>query len=115
MSSLWEKLLEPKTLQRGWHLARLDTRNDFAEDLYSTDTFGHGLGYRIQELSSRLKTESYQPKPLFRLEVPKGSLGFRPGSIIPIQDRVVVCSIILLMSEVLDSKLPDSVYSWRLK
>lgn len=115
MGSLWEKLLDPKTLERGWHLARLDTKSDFAEDLFSTDTFGHGLGFRIQELSSRIKTESYQPRPLFRLEVPKGSLGFRPGSIIPIQDRVVVSSIILLIAEILDSRLPDSVYSWRLK
>lgn len=115
MGELWEKLLTKETLVRGWHLARLDVRNDFAEDLYSTDVYGLDLDLRIKETLSRLRTETYQPRPLFRLEVPKGSLGFRPGSVISVQDRVVVSSIVLLIAEKVDNQLPDSVYSWRLK
>jgi len=115
MDRLWKKLLTKNTLIRGWHLSRLDARQDFAEDLYSTDVYGIDLDLRIKEIASRLRTETCQPKPLLRLEVPKGSLGFRPGSVISIQDRIVVSAIVFLMAENIDQQFPDSVYSWRLK
>jgi len=73
-NSLWKKLLNENILLRGWHLARLDTRNDFAEDLFSTDSFGIGLNNRIKEISNRIRTGTYQSKPLMLLEVPKGSV-----------------------------------------
>lgn len=112
---LFKTLSKPETLRKGWHLARLDTKQDFAEDLYSTDVFGHELHAQIQEISNRIQTDSYIPRPLLRMEVPKGRLGFRPGSVIPIQDRVLVSSIVYLLSPSIDEKLIDGVYSWRLK
>jgi len=98
MNELWNELLTEHILIRGWHLARLDTHQDFAEDLYSTDIYGVDFITRIKESISRLKTETHQPRPLIPLEVPKGSLGFRPGSIIPIQDRVIVSAIVIPVS-----------------
>lgn len=115
MSTLWEELLTKETITRGWHLARDDTRHDFSEDLYSADVYALDLSRIVQETINRLATNSYQPRPLFRIEVPKGPLAFRPGTVIPIQDRVVLSSLVLLMSPELDKILPDSVFSWRLK
>lgn len=115
MNDLWKNLLTENILVRGWHLARLDTRQDFAEDLYSSDIFGVDLSTRIKETISRLNTETYQPRSILHLEVPKGSLGFRPGSVIPIQDRIIVSAIVLLMAEEIDNLFPPSVHSWRTK
>jgi hypothetical protein len=113
--SLWKQLKTPEVLTRGWHLARQDSKQDFSEDIYSTDVFGVDLKSYIRETINRLSTNTYQPHPLLRIEVPKGSLGIRPGAVIPIQDRVVVSAIVLLLAPVVDKKIPDSVYSWRLK
>jgi len=115
MGELWKELLTKETITRGWHLARDDTRQDFSEDLYSTDTYALSLSQLVQETINRLSTNTYQPRPLFRIEVPKGPLTFRPGTVIPIQDRVVLSALVLLMASELDKKLPDSVFSWRLK
>ena len=115
MGRLWKELLTKETITRGWHLARLDAKQDFSEDLYSTDVYGLDLKHHVQEAINRIRTNTYQPRPLFRMEVPKGPLTFRPGAVVPIQDRVVLSAIVLLMAEDLDKKLPDSVYSWRLK
>jgi len=115
MEKLWKELLTKETITRGWHLARDDTRQDFSEDLYSTDTYAQSLSQLVQETINRLLTNSFQPRPLFRIEVPKGPLAFRPGAVIPIQDRVVLSSLVLLIAPALDKKLPDSVFSWRLK
>ncbi|MCY4385913.1 MAG: reverse transcriptase domain-containing protein [Desulfurellaceae bacterium] len=115
MNKLWNELLKVKILKRGWHIARLDTKQDFAEDLFSTDIYGLDLDLRISETINRLSTDTYQPRPLLRMDVPKGTLGFRPGAVIPIQDRAVVSAIVFVMAEEVDKQLPDSVYSWRLK
>ena len=113
--SLWKQLKTPEVLTRGWHLARQDSKQDFSEDIYSTDVFGVDLKSYIRETINRLSTNTHQPHPLLRIEVPKGSLGIRPGAVIPIQDRVVVSAIVLLLAPVVDKKIPDSVYNWRLK
>ena len=115
MGKLWKELLTKETITRGWHLARSDVRQDFSEDLLSTDIYALDLAHHVQETINRLRTNTYQSRPLFKIEVPKGPLAFRPGAVIPIQDRVVLSSIVLLMAADVDKKLPSSVYSWRLK
>ena len=115
MTDSWKELLTADTIIRGWHLARVDTRGDFSEDLYSTDVYGLDLNRQVGETIDRLETNTYQPRPLFRIEVPKGPLAFRPGAVISIQDRTVLFSLLLLMASEIDKKLPDSVFSWRLK
>ena len=96
-------------------MARTDVKQDFAEDLYSTDVYGLDLARQVQETINRLRTNTYQPRALFRVEVPKGPLAFRPGAVIPIQDRTVLSALVLLMAADIDKKLPESVISWRLK
>ena len=49
MTVSWEELLKAHTINRGWHLARLDTKGDFSEDLYSTDVYGLDLTRQISE------------------------------------------------------------------
>ena len=115
MTVSWEELLKAHTINRGWHLARLDTKGDFSEDLYSTDVYGLDLTRQISETIDRLQTNTYQPRPLFKIEVPKGALAFRPGAVIPIQDRTVLFAILLVIAGEIDKKLPKSVFSWRLK
>lgn len=115
MANLWTELLTEETLSRGWHLARLDIRQDFSEELYSADVYGLDLKSNVRESMNRIRTDTYQPRPLLRLEVPKSTLGFRPGAVISITDRVVVSAIVLLMAPTIDAKLSQSVYSWRIK
>ena len=115
MGQLWDQLQTRETLTRGWHLARSDVRQDFSQDLYSTDVYGHDLKENIRETINRIRTDTYQVSPLFRIEVPKGTLSFRPGAVIPIQDRVVLSAITLLLAPHIDKQLPESVFSWRLK
>ncbi len=114
-SKLWQRLLEPKTLKRGWHLARGERHQDFAEDLYAADVIASNLDEVVREVRSRLSTDSYSPESLLEIEVPKGALGFRPGTVIPLLDRMVLCAAVYLLAEAVDSRLPKSVYSWRVK
>ncbi len=112
---LWKKLLDTSTLKKGWHICRRELYRDFAEDLMCEQIYAPFFENFALEIRNRLLTDTYRPEPLFSIEVPKGNLGYRPGSVISIQDRVVLCSIIYLLANELDSKLPDGVRSFRLK
>lgn len=112
---LWKQLLKKATIKRGWHLSRVDMSKDFAELLYSGDVFAKDLDLYSKEIINRIRTETYRPHPLFPVEVPKGSLGFRPGAVISILDRTILSSIVFLIADDIDKRLPESVYSWRLK
>jgi len=58
---------------------------------------------------------SYRPKPLLTIDVPKSSLSVRPGSVLEIEDKIVLFGIACLIAPLLDRKLPGNVYSWRVK
>jgi type I restriction enzyme S subunit len=47
--------------------------------------------------------------------LPQSSLAVRPGSVPEIEDRIVTYAIIYLIAPYLDKKLPEGVYSYRLK
>ncbi len=113
--SLYKKLYDINILRRGWHLARSDSRNDFIYDSFRYSDFAFNLEENLLSISSSIKREQYYPKPLLTIDIPKSTLSVRPGSVISIEDRIVLFSIIDLISVKLDKKLPENVYSYRLK
>ena len=113
-NKLWEQLLDTKNLTRGWHLAR-KFKNDFIEELYTTDAFAANLSNYLREISNNLKAETYYPKPLIHIEVPKTTLAVRPGSSASLEDRIILNTIIYLIAKPIDDEMMDEVYSYRLK
>ncbi|MCK4359752.1 MAG: hypothetical protein KAW92_13630 [Candidatus Cloacimonetes bacterium] len=114
-NSLYKKLQSIDVLKRSWHLVRNDARNDFIHDCYRYSDFSINLESNLKNIQDNLKRESYYPKPLLEIDVPKSSLAVRPGSVPEIEDRIVSYAIIYLISPYLDKKLPEGVYSYRLK
>ncbi|WP_421861583.1 reverse transcriptase domain-containing protein [Parvibaculum sp.] len=113
---LWHRLVADNTaLTAGWHLARNEVRGDFAEDIPMVDAFGYDHEAVLTEIRRSLATSTFEPKPLIKIDVPKGSLGIRPGSLISLHDRIVLFAILRLISRKLDQLLPDGVYSYRVK
>lgn len=102
-------------LKRAWHLVRNDARTDFIHDTYRYSDFGFNLEDNLKSIQEDLIRENYYPKPLLEIDVPKSSLAVRPGSVPEIEDRIVTYAIIYLIAPCLDKKLPEGVYSYRLK
>ena len=114
-NKLWDELCVEKSLQKGWHLTRADMQRDFAKGPFSSEIFGYSSKENIKELLRLLKTGKYSPKPLIRVAIPKGTLGTRPGTILSVEDRVILFGALQLIAEPLDSKLNETVYSYRVK
>ncbi len=114
-NKLYKKLLSLDVLKRAWHLVRNDARTDFIQDSYRYADFSFGLEGNLKNIQEDLFRESYYPKPLLEIDIPKSSLAVRPGSVPEIEDRIVTYAIIYLIAPYLDKKLPENVYSYRLK
>lgn len=114
-NKLYKKLCDTKLLKRAWHLVRNDARTDFIHDTYRYSDFGFNLEDNLKSILEDLRRENYYPKPLFEIDVPKSSLAVRPGSVPEIEDRIVTYAIIYLIAPCLDKKIPEGVYSYRLK
>ncbi|MBW2331925.1 MAG: hypothetical protein JRF08_00240 [Deltaproteobacteria bacterium] len=112
---LYKKLSSIDVLKRAWHLVRNDARTDFIPDNYRYSDFGFSLEDNLKGIQEDLISERYYPKPLLEIDVPKSSLAVRPGSVPEIEDRIVTYAIIYLIAPYLDKKLPEGVYSYRLK
>jgi Reverse transcriptase (RNA-dependent DNA polymerase) len=115
LGDLYSKLTDLALLRRAWHLARNDSRTDFMADPFRYSDFGFSLDDYLTTISKSLADGSYHPKPLLTIDVPKSTLAVRPGSVLAIEDRIVLFAIACLMAPNLDKRLPDGVYSCRVK
>ena len=115
INQLWSQLPSIPLLRRGWHLTRIDTVSDFVSDASAIDAFAASLDEHLRHIAHEIREGSYRPHALARIDVPKSALSVRPGSILSIEDRIVLFSSIILIARVLDSRLSPSVYSFRLK
>lgn len=84
-------------------------------DAYRYEDFAFWLEDNLKIILTELQRGDFRPKPLLKVDVPKSSLAVRPGSVVDIEDRVVLFAITCLIAPVLNKKLPETVYSYRLK
>ena len=116
VNRLYSKLFSLDLLKRAWHLAR----NDLHAQILCTDPYRYSdYAFRLEDnlkgLLLRIEGGTYRPQPLLEIDVPKSTLAVRPGTVVEIEDRIVLFAILFLIAPILDKKLPPTVYSYRLK
>ena len=112
--TLFRELCRPDTLKLGWHMAHLDSRDDFVNDAASYEDFALQLNQHLDHLLVEIKTRRYRPRYLTEVEVPKDGLSVRPGNVLPIEEAVVLNAITCLLAPKLDKELCKEVHSYRL-
>lgn len=110
---LYKKLCDKNLLKQAWHLARIECKKAFIQDSFGYNDFAFNIDDRLSMLCDNLKSGNYHPHTLLSIDVPKDLLAVRPGSLIDINDLIVLFTIIMLIAPRLDKKLPKSVYSYR--
>lgn len=69
--------------------------------------------HRIAELSHRLRTGDFEPKPYRQVQIPKKKGGHRTLTIPSLEDRIVQTALAQVLSPVLDPQFEDSSYAYR--
>jgi hypothetical protein len=111
---LFAELCKPEVMKIGWHLAQLDSRDDFFADALDYADFASNLGERLEFLVQEVKALRYRPRDLINVDVPKSGLSVRPGNVLPIDESIVLHAIVFLLAPKIDPKLSANVYSYRL-
>lgn len=111
---LFKELCKPEIIRIGWYLAQGDSRDDFVTDPVGHSDFASNLQDRLAYLIQEVQNQRYRPRNLLEIDVPKSGLSVRPGNVLPIEEAILLHTMVYLLAPLLDNKLDKAVYSYRL-
>jgi RNA-directed DNA polymerase len=110
--SLIDKVWREATLQKAWE--RVRTRRGAAGiDGISIARFEAQAPRYLAELAEQLKTGTYRPHPVRRVEIPKAGGGSRPLGIPAVKDRVVQTALKSVIEPIFESCFSASSHGFR--
>lgn len=110
--SLMDKVSAPATLDAAWMRVLV---NDGAAgvDGQSIERFEARDEEYLTELETALRTGSYRPQPIRRVEIPKGDGRTRPLGIPTVKDRVVQTAVKLVIEPIFEATFRPTSYGFR--
>lgn len=110
--SLIDKVYRPETLAAAWRKVAANA-GAAGVDGQSVERFAaRAQGYLV-ELEHTLKTAGYQPRPIKRVEIPKGPGKTRPLGIPAVKDRIVQTAVKLVIEPIFEREFLDTSYGFR--
>lgn len=110
--SLMDKIYAERTLQIAWQRVR-SNQGAAGIDRISIERFEGQAEQYLQELLQQLKTGTYQPQAVKRVNIPKASGGTRPLGIPTVKDRVVQMAIKLVIEPIFEQTFRNSSHGFR--
>lgn len=110
--SLMDKVTALNTLWRGWDRVQ---RNDGAPgvDAVNVERFTRTVSTRLERLQNELRTGSYRPEAIRRVEIAKSDGKLRPLGIPTITDRVVQAAVLEVIEPIFEHQFEDRSYGFR--
>jgi RNA-directed DNA polymerase len=110
--SLMDKVFAPDTLDAAWEKV---SANEGAAgvDGQSIKRFEGRAELYLAELSTALRTGSYRPQPIRRVEIPKGDGRMRPLGIPTVKDRIVQTAVKFALEPIFEATFLPMSYGFR--
>jgi RNA-directed DNA polymerase len=102
MSNLWEAYRQVKA-----------NKGAPGIDSVTVEVFGEHLEEELTKLHHELKTGTYEPKPVRRVEIPKPDGSKRPLGIPTVRDRVVQQALLNVLQPIFEPNFHPSSYGYR--
>ena len=110
--SLMDKVYAERTLHRAWQRVK-SNKGAAGIDRISIERFEGQAAQYLQELQQQLKTGTYQPQAVKRVNIPKAGGGTRPLGIPTVKDRVVQMAIKLVIEPIFEQTFRDNSHGFR--
>lgn len=113
-ANLFERLCDTNILYQGF-VAVKRNKGSHGIDGVSIEKFSQQLDKELAQLSEELKSWSYKPSPVRRVEIPKPgkNAGVRILGVPTIRDRVVQTTLKQLLEPIFDPTFSDNSYGFR--
>ena len=110
--SLMDKVFAPKTLALAWEKVRAN-RGAAGVDGQSIERFAAKAELYLAELATALRTGTYRPEAVKRVEIPKGDGKTRPLGIPTVKDRIVQQAVRLVIEPIFEAEFAEGSYGFR--
>jgi RNA-directed DNA polymerase len=110
--SLIDKIHRPENLRQAYQHVR-SNRGAPGIDGETVEDFGQRLEERLEQIHLELKTGTYQPSPVRRVEIDKEDGSKRPLGIPTVRDRVVQEAVRRVIEPIFEADFHPSSYAYR--
>src|SRR5271170_157864 len=110
--SLVDKVVAPDTLAVAWTKVRAN-KSAAGVDGQSVGKFAARAGNYLAELATAVRTGSYRPRAVKRVDIPKGDGRTRPLGIPTVKDRIVQQAVRLAIEPIFEAGFRDGSYGFR--
>lgn len=113
--ALYDRIYRLDVLQAAWNQVRKPHTAPGVDGVTFVDIedSAEGVSGFLAELQEALRSKSYQPDAVRRVEIPKPDGRTRPLGIPTIRDRVVQMAVLLILEPVFEADFRDSSYGFR--
>jgi group II intron reverse transcriptase/maturase len=111
--ALYDKVYREDVLTFAYACCKANGGAAGADDQSFEDIEAYGMKRWLDELTQALKSQTYQPKPVRRVYIPKPDGKQRPLGIPAIRDRVAQTAAVLVLEPIFETDLQPEQYAYR--
>lgn len=113
--ALYDKIYREDILLKAWKQVKANKGTGGIDDVYIEDVVDYGEAKFIKEIRQELIENSYKPKPVKRVYIPKKDGKKRPLGIPILKDRVVQMAAKIVIEPVFEADFKEYSYGFRPK
>jgi len=110
---LYDKVRLPHFLREAYKRSKAKGGRSGVDGISFEEIEGYGKDKYIFEIIKELENRTYKPKPVLRVEIPKGDRDTRPLGIPTIKDRIIQTAVKLVIEPIFEADFEDSSYGFR--
>ena len=113
--AIYDKVYRKDFLNKAWIKVKSNKGSAGIDNITIKEVEDYGVGKLIDEIHLELKENKYKPKPVKRVDIPKGNGKTRPLGIPTIKDRIVQTSAKMALEAIFEADFYSESYGFRPK
>ena len=113
--ALYDRIYRLDVLQAAWQLVRKPQTSPGVDGVtfVEIEESEAGVAGFLEQLQEKLRSKSYQPSAVRRVNIPKPDGRMRPLGIPTVRDRVVQMAVLLILEPIFEADFRDSSFGFR--
>ena len=112
---LYDKMFVPYILRESWKRVKHNAGSSGVDGMTIKNVVQYGVEKFLTELGEELRSQSYRPKAVRRVMIPKANGGERPLGIPTVKDRIAQTACKMILEPIFEADFEESSYGFRPK